>query len=178
MRRLSFIVLLALLIAAAPVCAGAAGVTSVELVERPGEWDGRTITFTGEAIGEAMVRGDEVWLHLNDDAYADRTVDEGGALSGYNSGHAVVANTELASAVTVFGDHRHRGDLVEVTGIFNAACPEHGGDMDIHVEGLRVMRPGVAVEDEPEPGKLAVLTITLLLAALAGLGLRYRGSRV
>lgn len=178
MRRLIFALALAMAVLALPGVAMAEAVSSTQLIEEPTLWDGRSVTFTGEAIGEAMTRGDEVWLHLNDDAYADGTTEEGAALSGYNSGQAVVVSPELAGAVTVFGDYRHRGDLVEVNGTFNAACAEHGGDMDIHVTGLRVIRPGASVDDPPEARKLALLAATALFAAATGAAFVYRRSRV
>ena len=45
-----------------------------------------TVSFTGEAIGEAMRRGTGAWIHLNDDAYG---LAETGRLSGANSGIGV-----------------------------------------------------------------------------------------
>lgn len=178
MRRLAFALALAVAVFALPASAMAEAVSSTRLIEAPALWDGHSITFTGEAIGEAMTRGDEVWLHLNDDAYAGETTEEGAALSGYNSGQAAVVSPELARAVTVFGDYRHRGDLVEVSGTFNAACAEHGGDMDIHVTALRVIRPGAAVEDPPETWKLALLAAAALFAAATGAAFAYRRSRI
>jgi hypothetical protein len=43
--------------------AGAA-VDSAALVENANLWDKRIVTFTGEAIGEAMIRGQMAWIHL------------------------------------------------------------------------------------------------------------------
>lgn len=138
---------------------------SVELVEDPGRYDGEIIEFTGEAIGEAMRRGDMAWLHLNDDAYATFAFDEGAPLSGYNSGHAVWVSAGLAERVVLFGDNRHRGDLVRVRGVFNAACVEHGGDMDIHADTLEVVGSGAVVGDPVAPGKVR-WALALSVAAL------------
>ncbi|MDI6900723.1 MAG: hypothetical protein QMC79_03410 [Anaerosomatales bacterium] len=167
-RALGYVLAAALvaLTCAAPGLAHAATPSSADLVEDPTAWDGQTIEFTGEAIGEAMSRGDEVWLHLNDDAYARGTIEEGGPLSGYNSGHAVVVPPQMAERVTVFGDHKHRGDLVRVTGVFSAACSEHGGDMDIHASALAVVERGHDVTDPVATGKLWALAITTGLALL------------
>jgi hypothetical protein len=147
-----------------PTAAWATTVSSTQLVEEPARWDGLTVTFAGEAVGEAMARGDDVWLHLNDDAYVAGTIEQGAPPSGYNSGQAVVATADTAAAVTVFGDHRHHGDIVEVVAVFNAACPEHGGDMDLHVTSLRVLKPGATVDDPPGAAKLALLAATVLAA--------------
>jgi hypothetical protein len=151
----------------APSAAWAEPVSSVQLVEDPTVWDGRTVTFTGEAIGEAMVRGAEAWLHLNDDVYASGTTDERVRLGGYNSGQAVVIDSDAVAAISTFGDHRHRGDLVEVTGVFNAACPEHGGDMDLHAAGLSIVRPGTAIVQQRHPAKLVALAACALAAIIA-----------
>jgi hypothetical protein len=154
---------------AVPSVALAAPVTSGELIEHPEAWDGETITFTGEAIGEGMVRGSEAWLHVNDDAYADGSIAAGAAPAGYNSGHAVVAPPEIAEVVRVFGDHRHRGDLIEVTGVFNAACSQHGGDMDVHAHAIRIVRPGAETRETLDRGRLTALVLfTLGAAALMG----------
>lgn len=124
------------------VAAAAPAVGSAELVERPATWDGRVIEFTGEAIRESMVRGDRAWIHINDDAYATMEPRLRGTLAGYNSGMGVWTDAEEAEAIGVFGDYRHRGDLVRVEGVFNAACARHGGDMDIHAGRLDVVSEG------------------------------------
>lgn len=162
---LAFCALLAALALTPP--ARAATVSSIQLIERPDSWDGRTVTFVGEAVGEAMDRGDGTWLHLNDDGYAHASIPHGGEAAGYNSGQAVFAERSLAAAVKVFGDHRHRGDLVEVTGVFNTACTEHGGDMDIHVSELRVLSPGATIIEPLDTRKLALLVLGGAMAALA-----------
>ncbi len=77
-----------------------------------------------------------------------------------------------ASLISVFGDYKHHGDLVEVTGTFNAACPLHGGDMDIHATSLRIVRPGYATVRQVRPVRmiagaiLAGLTLLLFLVNL------------
>lgn len=145
---------------------GDAGPSSSELVESPAEFDGDTIIFTGEVIGEMMTRGDMAWLHLNDDAYRDRNVEEGAPLGGYNSGMAVWIPLESTKGELTFGDHEHEGDVVRISGTFNAACPEHGGDMDIHASSLEVVTPGHRVDDPVSPAKV-VWAIVLSMIALA-----------
>ena len=154
--------------------AGDATPSSSELVESPEEFDGDVISFTGEAIGEMMTRGDMAWLHLNDDAYRDRNVEEGAPLGGYNSGMAVWVPAELTETIATFGDHAHEGDIVRVTGTFNAACPEHGGDMDIHASSLEVVTPGHRVEDPVHPRKLVWAVALSILALGAFLADRLR----
>lgn len=149
--------------------------SSGELVEEPNRFDGTTLTFTGEVIGEAMDRGDMAWIHINDDSYYLENVEEGARLGGYNSGHAVWIPEDQLSAVAHYGDYRHEGDVVTVRGTFNAACAEHGGDMDIHAVSLSVDVPGRDVVDEVKPAKAATAAILGLLAALLFLIHRARG---
>ena len=157
---------------------------SAELVDRqnvPGDvteglfWNGKTITFHGEAIGEVMVRGDYAWIHLNDDSYMVRNVEEGAKLGGYNSGMAVWIPASLTGQIDTYGDYQHEGSIVEVDGVFNGACKEHGGDTDIHARSLRLLRAGHAVVD-PVPGWKAALALALLATAALLFWLE-RGSR-
>ena len=149
-------------------------VSSADLVEHPQEWDGKTIVFVGEAVGEVMVRGDHAWTHLNDDAYMLANAGEGAVLAGYNSGMPVWAAADLAAYIRMLGDHKHQGDIVRVEGVFNAACAEHGGDMDIHATALSVVQPGHVVQDPVQPRKvmwlvgLAVLAAAVIGAELGG----------
>lgn len=129
-------------------------------------WNGKAITFHGEAIAEAMVRGENAWIHLNDDAYMARNVEEGAALGGYNSGVAVWLPASLTEQIDTYGDYQHQGAIVEVEGIFNGACREHGGDLDIHAASLKVLLPGHVVVEPVHPWK-AVLAVVLSAAAVA-----------
>jgi hypothetical protein len=151
-------------------------VNSASLVENANLWDGRIVTFKGEAVGERMVRGESAWIHLNDDTYMEKNSEEGAALGGYNSGHAVWVSAELAQKIRFFGDYKHEGDLVKVTGVFHAACPEHGGDMDIHASSLEILRPGHSVPHAITAQRMMAAAILLMLASLL-YGFRRRAER-
>jgi hypothetical protein len=129
-------------------------------------WNGKPVTFHGEAIGEVMVRGDYAWIHLNDDAYMLKNVEEGAKLNGYNSGMAIWVPSSLTKQIDTYGDYQHEGSIVEIQGVFNGACKEHGGDMDIHATSLKVLRAGHVVVDPIPPWKAAV---AVALVATAGL---------
>jgi len=138
---------------------------STALVEDAKDWDGQTVGFTGEAIGEAMRRGTMAWIHLNDDAYG--LAEEAGAgLSGFNGGIGVWVDAQLASRIAFFGDYKRHGDVVEVTGIFHAACPQHGGDMDIHADSLRIVRGGYEVARTIGRSRLLAAGMMVALTAL------------
>ena len=73
----------------------------------------------------------------------------------------------LAEKISIFGTYKHEGDIVKVTGVFNAACAQHGGDMDIHATALEMTAPGRDAADPVKPGKLvAALVLTLAAAGL------------
>jgi opacity protein-like surface antigen len=182
-RRLAIIAAaaaLSLATLAAPAFAADAAIPpnkpdSTELINKmnvPGDvtkglyWNGKGVTFHGEAIGEVMVRGDYAWIHLNDDAYMIKNVEEGAKLGGYNSGIAIWLPAALTKQIDTYGDYQHEGAIVEVKGVFNAACKEHGGDLDIHATSLTPMVPGHDVLDAV-PAWKAILAV--LLAAVAGL---------
>ncbi|MBP1698443.1 MAG: hypothetical protein H6Q41_3631 [Deltaproteobacteria bacterium] len=139
-------------------------VNSAPLVENASAWNGRTIAFKGEAIGEAMVRGKMAWIHLNDDAYMWKNIEEGAQLGGYNSGHAVWVSVDLAMKIRYFGDFKHEGDVVKIVGTYNAACPQHGGDMDIHASTLDIVRVGHPVHDAFNTARTMVALFLLVVA--------------
>jgi hypothetical protein len=117
-------------------------VNSASLMENANAWNGRVVAFKGEAIGEAMAREKMAWIHLNDDAYMWKNIEEGAKLDGYNSGHAIWISADLVTNIRFFGDFKHQGDVVKIVGTFNAVCPQHGGDMDIHASTLEIVRVG------------------------------------
>ncbi len=143
-----------------------AAVNSASLVDNANAWNSHVITFTGEAIGEAMVRGKWAWIHLNDDAYMWENIEEGAKLAGYNSGHAAWIPAELATKIRFFGDFKHNGDVVKIVGVFNAACPQHGGDMDIHADSLEIVRFGHPVVHIIHTRKAIIAAVLLGLALI------------
>jgi len=140
--------------------------TSGELVEEPKRFDGTEVEFKGEVIGEVMVRGENAWIHINDDAYYLKNVEEGAKLGGLNSGMAVYLPARLTDPIAYYGDYKHEGDIVTIKGTFNAACAQHGGDMDIHAQELNVNVPGHTVVDQVMPWKLALAAAMALLAGV------------
>lgn len=143
-----------------------AEVNSASLVDNANAWNGHVVTFKGEAIGEAMVRGKMAWIHLNDDAYMWKNIEEGAKLDGYNSGHAVRISTDLAMKIRFFGDFKHEGDVVKIVGTFNAACPQHGGDMDIHASTLQIVRVGHPAHHVINTSRAIIAGVLLVLALI------------
>ena len=99
-----------------------------------------------------MLRGDYAWITVNDDAYSmPQQGDPGkraqpggrGTFAGYsNWGIGIWVTREQAEQISFCGGYKGRGDTVRVTGVFNRACSEHGGDTDIHATTLLLMEKG------------------------------------
>ncbi|MFH1125961.1 MAG: DNA-binding protein [Candidatus Altiarchaeota archaeon] len=107
-------------------------------------YDGKEVIFLGEVIGSGMERGSNTWINVHDGDY----------------GIGIYVPTGLISRNTVYGDYHHKGDIVEVIGVFNRACKEHGGDMDIHAREVRLIANGYPVE---HPISMSKLFFTLML---------------
>lgn len=135
--KVSLIILLFILIGYPGSPVFSQGISSTELIKGAKEYDAKTITYTGEAIGDVMIRGEFAWVNIND---------------GENALGAWLS-ASLAKEIEFTGSYKTRGDSLEVTGIFNRACLEHGGDLDIHVQKLRKISPGMKINRSLQPDK-------------------------
>ena len=109
----------------------AAAIEINTLIEKSQAFDGQTVTVEGEAIGEPMLRGEYAWINISDNTNAI----------------GVWLKTSDAQKITSFGDYRHKGDTVKISGTFSRNCTEHGGDVDIHSLTLEIIEKGY---DKPE----------------------------
>ncbi|MFA5410737.1 MAG: DNA-binding protein [Candidatus Omnitrophota bacterium] len=129
----------------------AQAISSSELINDAEFYDGKIVVYAGEVIGDVMVRGESAWLNISD---------------GENA-IGVWLNKNLVKDILYTGSYKSRGDWLEVTGFFQRACPEHGGDLDIHAQALRQISPGRATSERLNPGKrnqaLALLGILCLV---------------
>jgi aspartyl/asparaginyl-tRNA synthetase len=125
-------------------------VSGNQLVEDALHYDGARIEYVGEVVGDMMARGEYVWLNVNDGTRAI----------------GIWAEKKLVKNIKKTGSYNYIGDKVKVVGDFHRACPEHGGDLDIHAEKLSVIEEGHKVEHPLNPAKI-VVAIILLLAVLA-----------
>lgn len=107
----------------------AQGLSSSELINKAKEYDGKLITYTGEVIGDVMLRGEFAWVNIND---GDNAL-------------GVWMSAALAKEIKFAGSYKFRGDSLEIMGTFHRACLEHGGDLDIHAQTLRKLGNGRVV---------------------------------
>lgn len=151
MRAKTLLLAVCSLLAVPAAPAAPAAIVSSDLIERAREWDGKTVEYRGEAVGDVMKRGEYAWVNLHD---------------GKNA-IGVWCPRRLLGAVEILGDYRHTGDTLRVTGVFHRACPEHGGDLDIHALALEKTGAG-GRRERPFPRKkaLAAAGISSLAAVL------------
>lgn len=98
-----------------------------ELIDEAKDYDGHVIKFRGEAIGNILYRGSYAWVNVSD---------------ANNSAIGIWMNADTARKISVLGHYGMRGDTLLVTGTFNRACPDHGGDPDIHAGTVVITRSG------------------------------------
>ena len=147
--KLSAIFTLLLTVYGLQLTAYAEPVSSTKLIEKAKELDGTKVMYRGEAVTAILNRGEYSWVNLNDDANAIGVWCE---------------NAKLDS-VRFIGDYKHKGDILEIDGTFNRACPAHGGELDIHADAVRLVKTGSAVEEDREWMKaklFAALSLFLL----------------
>lgn len=126
------------------------------LIENGRAFDGKQVAIKGEVIKEAMMRGDYAWINVSD---------------GSNAIGVWVKASEI-NKLSIYGDYNHKGDTVEVTGTFHRDCNEHGGDMDIHANSMKVISKGeavshiIAVDRIKTAVLLSFVTISLFIAYL------------
>ena len=111
---------------AVPVSAADNPVSINELIDNTSKYDKKSITLTGEAIGECLERENGCWVNMSD---------------GGNAIGIWMTKTD-AARIKIYGDYKHTGDTITVTGIFYEACPEHGGEPDIHCTTLIIEEAG------------------------------------
>jgi len=122
------------------------------LIENAKQLDGQEVTVQGEAIGERMDRGDYSWVNIND---------------GTNAMGIWLSKAD-AEMISHYGDYKDKGDIVKVTGTFNRACAEHGGEADLHNSSIIIVQEGYIVNEQISSVKII---ITIILVAFASLSL-------
>lgn len=120
-------------------------VSGTELINNAFKYDTKEVSYSGEAIGDVMPRGKFCWVNIYDGAVAI----------------GVWVDAASAGGILYTGSHRSKGDIVEVAGVFNRACREHGGDLDIHADVLKVAVPGRSTVEQLDSVKKNTAVIFL-----------------
>jgi len=135
--------------------------SSTDLINNARQYDGKSVVYVGEAVGDVMVRGDFAWVNIND---------------GENA-VGVWLNKELAGEIKFTGSYQTKGDQLEITGVFQRNCIQHGGDMDIHAQSIRKISPGRVVGEELDTSKRNFVFILLAVLCLVFVFVRRQRSR-
>ena len=106
----------------------AVSVTSDDLINNAKDYDKKEVVYSGEVIGDIMVRGENAWVNISD---------------GKNA-IGIWMTTVDAKEIKYTGKYGFTGDTVKLTGIFYRACPKHGGDLDIHASKIEIIKQGFA----------------------------------
>ena len=132
MHQKTLLLIIALLLLLAPAVALAEGesVSSNDLIDRAKDYDGTTVVYEGEVLGDILYRGDSAWLAVFD---------------GSNTIGCFVPS-EQAKLISVVGGYGKHGDTIRIECVFHRACAEHGGDLDIHASSVAVLRTGESVQ--------------------------------
>jgi hypothetical protein len=135
----------------------AQAISSTELINNAKLYDGKTVIYEGEVIGDIMVRGEFAWINAND---------------GQNA-IGIWLHKDLTKDIFYTGSYKSKGDWVQVTGVFQRACPQHGGDLDIHAQAIRKISEGKTTQEILSLSKrnqvfvlLGILCLALILRRL------------
>jgi hypothetical protein len=128
----------------------AQSISSTELISHAKQYDAKTVVYSGEVIGEIMVRGEYAWVNICDGENAIGIwVDKG-----------------LTKDIRYAGSYKSKGDWVEITGIFQRACGQHGGDLDIHALSIRKVNSGRSVSEKLNLNKRSLALVWLGILGL------------
>lgn len=138
----------------------------VQILENPERFDGKEVELTGEAVGIYIRSGNGYFIQLNQDAYIERSISEGGPARGQNLSIAVYLEGESFKKIKNFGDYDTKGDIVSVKGVFRVSCPVHRGETDIHADELRVIKRGYRIKHEINVGFAILSTVLFVISVL------------
>ena len=151
LKTLKPILLIALLAVCFVISASAAETIGInDIINNAEAYDKQTVIVQAEAIGEVLERGDYAWVNIND---------------GTNAIGIWMTKTE-AKTIVNFGDYKHIGDTLKITGVFSRNCTEHGGDVDIHCTSLEIVKNGYTVKNEISNTKMTIAFLLLSAAVV------------
>lgn len=127
-------------------------ITSNDLIDKAKEYDGKTVTFSGEVIGDVMKRGDYAWINVSDG----------------NNAIGIWLPYEEAKKIENAGSYGFTGDMVSAGGVFNRACAEHGGDLDIHSDKIEIIKMGGRTIRLVEKPKIFIAAGFVFVSAVLG----------
>lgn len=104
-------------------------VSGAHLIDNAERYDGHSVIYSGEVIGDIMVRGEYAWVNVHDGQQAI----------------GIWLPKNMAEKILYTGSYKAKGDWVEIGGIFHRVCEEHAGELDIHASSLKKIHSGYFV---------------------------------
>jgi len=121
----------------------AQSIASAELIANTRQYDGKTVSFQGEVIGDIMPREKFVWMNVSD---------------GQNA-IGVWAIADLIQGILYSASYTTIGDQVKIRGTFNRRCSQHGGDLDIHALSVEKINSGMGIHETINKVKLFLVIL-------------------
>jgi hypothetical protein len=122
-----------------------------ELLSFPTLYNGKEILFHGEAIGQPLVRKDFGWVNVMDE--------DGNSIGCWIS-------SKIIEEISVYGRYGFSGDVLLVKGIYHTANEKHGGETEIEVNDLMILKKGEKVPSEPVNMIFVYMTFCIALGIL------------
>ena len=122
---------------------------SMELIRNAEKYNGETVTYEGEVIGDVMCRGEYGWINVTD---VENVI-------------GIWCKREDLEKINFAGSYKTKGDKVRISGIFNRSCSRHQGGLDIHAQELEVVESGREIVHSLNMKKAKLVGI-LAIAAL------------
>lgn len=139
-----------------------AAVSSEELIKTSEQYDGKEVSFKGEAIGDILQQGNFTWINVRDKYAAI----------------GIFSSAELTEKIKYKGSYKVKGDIVLVRGVFHRACAQHGADTDIHADKITIVNGGEEIRHTADKKKIkAAIILPAIAFVLAMLQLIVRRFR-
>ncbi|MCK5848352.1 MAG: hypothetical protein KAH01_04065 [Caldisericia bacterium] len=122
-----------------------------ELLSFPTLYNGKEILFHGEAIGQPLTRKEYGWINVMDE--------DGNSIGCWMS-------SKFIDEVSVYGRYGFIGDILLVKGIYHVANEKHGGETEIEVNDIMVLKKGRKVPPEEINVTFAYIIFAIALGIL------------
>ena len=126
------------------------------LIEDMDIFDRSEIEISGEVVGDIMKRGKGIWVNVDDGSECI----------------SVWTPETLLPRIDFVGNYGSKGDTLLIKGVFNRACPLHGGDTDIHALEINRIQIGHAIA-HPISQKKIEWTLVLIVLTIVTAGAYY-----
>lgn len=141
-------------------------ISSTQVFLCPSAYDGLSVTYVGEVVGELLPRDGGAWAQVNDDDYAlvSGPVVGHRERAGFNTGLSVWLPEDLAERIEQPGRPALRGDVVLLRGTILRADPDDGGGITLRATELETLAPPLEIEP---PLHVLQVVVAGVLSALA-----------